>query len=147
MSRLRRSMLFVLISYLWRTDRRHSTTTIDVSGYASAIQLNQCRTGDRARRTVNLILTVTGVSVFSDTRACTKDMTASTCSIRCLTSDTSLEHLYFGTVTYVTILSTTIDRAIDGWAGTINSTILCRTTDIDNSLIDISAIEVWQILV
>ena len=109
-------MLLVLVSYLMRTDRRQGTTAIDVAGNATVIQLYQCRTGDGAGRTVNLVLvTVIFVNVRSDTRAGTEDVSASTIDITCQSSNTSLEYLYFGTVTYVTVLSTTIDRTIDSW--------------------------------
>ena len=140
-------MLILVLSDLWRTNRCHCTTTIDVAVYASTIQLYQRRTSDRAGRVTYLVLTVTTINVCSDTRAGTEDMTASTCCIFVLTSDITLEDLYLSTVTYVTILSTTIDRTIDSRASTFDSTIFSRTTNINDSLVDISAIEVWHILV
>ena len=101
----------------------------------AAIHLYQRRTSDRTGRVTYLIS-----SISSDTRTGTKDVTASTCRIHLSssTSNTSLEDSYFGTVTYVTILTATIDRTQDSRTITSNSATRRCTTDIDNSLINIA---------
>ena len=65
-------------------------------------------------------------------------MTASAVSVIGLTNNVALIDLYLGIVTHMTVLTTTIDRTIEGRTSVIGIAYLCGITDIDDRLVDIA---------
>ena len=108
----------------------------------TAVYLNQRGTGHGARGVIHLCNTA--IIVGADTGTCTKHMTATACVINSLTRNTAFIDMYFSTIAYMAILTTTIDRTIDD--GAIVRNVVSRgTTNIDNRLIDIAQEEVGYI--
>ena len=143
-------MILVKVLRLSWTDRGQCTATVDVAGNRRcsriAANLNQRRTGDRARRAVQI--GICAISVSPDTRAGAEDVAATGCAlISSLAGNVALEDPHFSAVAHMAVLTATIDRTHDGGPGAAGGPVSCRAADIDDGLVDIAQEEVGHISV
>ena len=141
-------LLLIRRTNLWRTNWGHGATAIDTTINCTIIHLNQCPTGNGAWGIATLVLTILAIMESSDTRTCTKYITASALISCCsLTFNRSLEYPYFSTVAYMSVLTTTIERTVDSGTICANSSSFCSATEVDEGVIHITQEEVGQILI